>query len=297
MANSRHTARFASTWLVAGLVLAFPSYSLAAGEEQEQPRIRILLTFDDGPANPTIFGSPTERVLDILRDEGIAAAFFVLTTPDRFFLRRIPKAETTAGFAILKREIAEGHVVGVHWGGDYRSQWRRHPSRVWRSPYDSSGDGLPDRVTDAGCALESDLLQAIARIKQAANEVGVDFAPRYVRPPFWQYRGLFADARPTYAALGLKMVLADGRFRDTGYAIHPMSSSLLLLLAIDRALRRDETTIVLALHDSNHWTALKLPHVIRAIRSHMQRKGLIEGRHWCFPTNRDEVERILQERE
>ena len=54
----------------------------------------IYLTFDDGPQ----FGS-TEKILDVLRDEGVKATFFVTSNgPD----------------SLIKREFDEGHTVALH---------------------------------------------------------------------------------------------------------------------------------------------------------------------------------------
>lgn len=54
----------------------------------------IYLTFDDGPLSGT-----TDKILNILRDEGVKATFFVTSTgPD----------------SLIKREYDEGHVVALH---------------------------------------------------------------------------------------------------------------------------------------------------------------------------------------
>ncbi len=59
----------------------------------------IYLTFDDGP------GTGTEKILNVLRDEGVKATFFV----------------TRAGAdSLIKREFDEGHTVALHtWTHDY----------------------------------------------------------------------------------------------------------------------------------------------------------------------------------
>ncbi len=54
----------------------------------------IFLTFDDGPSNGT-----TEEILNILKDEGVKATFFVTNGgPDN----------------LIKREYDEGHAIGIH---------------------------------------------------------------------------------------------------------------------------------------------------------------------------------------
>ena len=57
----------------------------------------IYLTFDDGPSERT------DEILDILKQEGIKATFFVLHYKD-----------TAASHARMKRIVAEGHTLGFH---------------------------------------------------------------------------------------------------------------------------------------------------------------------------------------
>src|SRR5687767_8340793 len=57
----------------------------------------VALTFDDGPTP-----GPTERVLEILADAGVAAAFFVIGVN----CRRSP--------ALLRQIHDAGHLVGNH---------------------------------------------------------------------------------------------------------------------------------------------------------------------------------------
>jgi peptidoglycan/xylan/chitin deacetylase (PgdA/CDA1 family) len=70
----------------------------------------VALTFDDGPTEPY-----TSRILDILRDKGVKATFFVLGR----------RAESLP--AIVDREVAEGHEVGNH-GYDHSVLPLRGPS-------------------------------------------------------------------------------------------------------------------------------------------------------------------------
>ena len=70
----------------------------------------IFLTFDDGPTDST-----TPKVLDILRDLGVKATFFVIG-------RQIRGREE-----ILRRTAVEGHAIGIHtythdYGTIYRSR-------------------------------------------------------------------------------------------------------------------------------------------------------------------------------
>lgn len=64
---------------------------------ENSPDKIIYLTFDDGPSDRV-----TPKILDILKEEGVKATFFIIGK----------NAETRKN--LIKREIAEGHTVGVH---------------------------------------------------------------------------------------------------------------------------------------------------------------------------------------
>ena len=83
---------------------------ISRGPVEEPPR--VALTFDDGPS-----AGPTDAILDILRDEGVPAAFFVIG-------RNVAAAPD-----LLKRMHAEGHLIGnhtydhAHWGAFFGSDY------------------------------------------------------------------------------------------------------------------------------------------------------------------------------
>ncbi|KAK0668174.1 carbohydrate esterase [Cercophora samala] len=87
----------------------------------------IALTFDDGPS------AQTGPLLDLLRDEGVKATFFVNGE------HREPKAydaRTGAWPGILRRVIAEGHQLASHtWGHlenlDRESSESRNQQMMW----------------------------------------------------------------------------------------------------------------------------------------------------------------------
>ena len=56
----------------------------------------VYLTFDDGPSS-----NITPKILDILKQKNVKATFFILNYG-------------SDGEALVKREIAEGHTVGIH---------------------------------------------------------------------------------------------------------------------------------------------------------------------------------------
>lgn len=57
----------------------------------------VYLTFDDGPHPPE-----TERVLDVLRERGARATFFLIGS------------KVSGNEAVLRRMLAEGHALGLH---------------------------------------------------------------------------------------------------------------------------------------------------------------------------------------
>jgi peptidoglycan/xylan/chitin deacetylase (PgdA/CDA1 family) len=63
----------------------------------------IVLTFDDGPDR-----TYTPRVLDILRDEGVKASFFINTDNQTMV------ASDGAAQGLLRRIVAEGHELATH---------------------------------------------------------------------------------------------------------------------------------------------------------------------------------------
>ena len=142
---------------------------------------RFLLTFDDGPSTREPY-NPTRAILDALArnpvQPGIKAVFFVQT--------RDPRAGgSAAGRALMRREHAEGHVLGVHSG---------------------SPRGHIDHCLMPDAELERTLANAKRDIAAVAGR-----PPDLVRPPFWDY-----DARTlaAYRRLGLRMLLTDVSAND-----------------------------------------------------------------------------------
>jgi peptidoglycan-N-acetylglucosamine deacetylase len=76
-----------------------------------QPRL-VALTFDDGPTS-----RDTPLILDVLREEGVRATFFVIGR----HATRLPD--------IVAREAAEGHEIGNH-GFDHRVLPLRSPTFI-----------------------------------------------------------------------------------------------------------------------------------------------------------------------
>jgi peptidoglycan/xylan/chitin deacetylase (PgdA/CDA1 family) len=268
-------------------------------------KVRVALTFDDGPSVEP-FGflgrnsrgeirTPTEAVLDTLAEEGIAAAFFVLTSRDKFLFKGHPKAETPKGFALLRRTFRDGHVVAAHWGGDYQKQTRLHTSRIDLPAYDSDGDGEVDKVSEAGNALESDLIECVGTINRARRAEGIsDRAPEWIRPPLWAFKDGDVDTRPTYDRFGLKMLFTDAKLYDGGYSFSGFTLDSWMCSDVAKGLDRGYRDIILTMHDSNPNTARDLPDVLRQVRVFMSKRGLEEKKHWEFVSDTAELEEMFR---
>ena len=78
-----------------------PALQVASNSTQEEgaPPVekRVFLTFDDGPS-PT-----TEMVLDVLKEKGVPATFFVIAAENNE--KYLP---------LIQREVEEGHQVALH---------------------------------------------------------------------------------------------------------------------------------------------------------------------------------------
>lgn len=237
---------------------------------------RVLLTFDDGPAaghdpfdgNPE--GSPTLRVLNALdafrhgpdrSRQGVAAAFFVLTTPDRFFFSRYHKADVPDGQTLLRMTDKRGHLLAAHWGGEYGTQMKYHTRRVLDPPYDATGDGH----IDGRNALESDLTESIHTVQRHGNQ-----RMRFVRPPVWKYRdrknpAIEREVLDTYRRLDLTMVLTDAKYPDGGYDYYTRFRARKfanLRQTLQHAMQYGDGDIVITMHDSNNETARHIERIL-----------------------------------
>lgn len=140
-----------------------------------QAPVRFLLTFDDGPSASS-FWNPSATVLDSLKvnpvQPDIKAVFFVQT--------RAPRAgNSDIGRGIMRREHAEGHILGFHTATHWHTNHRSLDPQ----------------------ALEQSLSNGTADIAAITGA-----APTLLRPPFWNY-----DKR-TFAAYqqhGLHVLLTD----------------------------------------------------------------------------------------
>ncbi|PHH39426.1 MULTISPECIES: polysaccharide deacetylase family protein [Pseudomonas] len=200
---------------------------------KSQAPVRFLLTFDDGPSASS-FWNPSATVLDSLKvnpvQPDIKAVFFVQT--------RAPRAgNSDIGRGIMRREHAEGHILGfhtaTHWHTNHRSL---DPQELEQSLRNGTAD--------------------IAAITGAA--------PILLRPPFWNY-----DKR-TFAAYqqhGLHVLLTDLSANDGkiwGFNASPRRRANMLrqLSEVRERIALGEfptvdgvIPVVVTFHDLNRYTA------------------------------------------
>ena len=248
-------------------------------------KFRVTLTFDDGPGldknsvGCDITTSPTVRVLEGLDNfvhgsggckRGIKAAFFVLSTPDEFCKIVYPKADTAQGKVILQEISKRGHVLGVHDGGEYRTQFNSHDKRALQPAY--AVDGMP-----ADCfanALEADLYECVGTITAETGQI-----PEFVRPPLWRYMSksdprVGSLVRKAYARYGLKMILTDAKFPDGGYYMISIASFQKygkFRKNLRKAFLSGEDNLIISMHDSNRFTANAIGRVLKIIVAEFSR--------------------------
>lgn len=198
-----------------------------------QAPVRFLLTFDDGPSASS-FWNPSATVLDSLKvnpvQADIKAVFFVQT--------RAPRAgNSEIGRGIMRREHAEGHILGfhtaTHWHTNHRSL---DPQELEQSLTNGTAD--------------------IAAITGAA--------PVLLRPPFWNY-----DKRTfgAYQQHGLHVLLTDLSANDGkiwGFNASPRRRANMLrqLSEVRERIALGEfptvdgvIPVVVTFHDLNRYTA------------------------------------------
>ncbi|MBN4174303.1 hypothetical protein GSU75_01508 [Pseudomonas savastanoi pv. phaseolicola] len=87
---------------------------------RQQPPVRFLLSFDDGPSASTFY-NPSITVLDSLADNplqpNIKAVFFVQTGATG-------AGNSDQGRAIMHRQHAEGHLLGFHTATPHHTNHR-----------------------------------------------------------------------------------------------------------------------------------------------------------------------------
>ncbi len=100
MNNRNFTAICAALLMCAFLIVFYFSPKIARNTvafAETETKKTVYLTFDDGPSDRV-----TPKILDVLKEENVKATFFIVGV----------NAETRK--YLIKREIDDGHSVGVH---------------------------------------------------------------------------------------------------------------------------------------------------------------------------------------
>ncbi|MBF4560024.1 polysaccharide deacetylase family protein [Pseudomonas sp. p50] len=238
-----------------------------------QAPIRFLLTFDDGPSASS-FWNPSMTVLDSLASNpvqpNIKAVFFVQTRASR-------AGGSEIGHQVMRREQAEGHILGFHTA----------------TPGHSNHRSLDD------VELEQSLSNGTADIAAITGT-----PPTLVRPPFWNY-----DKR-TFAAYqrhGLQVLLTDLSANDGkiwGFNASPRRrANMLRQLSVVReriALGELPTVdgvipVVVTFHDLNRYTARHAREYLQILIDSANTTGLKLAQK-PFYDDKDELQRAAMAR-
>jgi len=240
--------------LLALCACAGPSIEQVRALPPNAPPARFLLTFDDGPSTWEPY-NPTRAILDALArnsvQPGIKAVFFLQT--------RDPRAGgSAAGRAMMRREHAEGQVLGVHSGSA-----RGHIDHCL----------MPD----------AELARTLADAKRDIAAI-TGRAPDLVRPPFWDY-----DARTlaVYRGLGLHMLLTDVSANDGVIYFWNVSLRRRAHIRDELATLRERIAagklpvvdgvipVVVAFHDTNTYTAHHMREYLHILTGEAADVGLV----------------------
>ena len=179
----------------------------------------VVLTFDDGP------GATTPRVLDALAHECVRADFFLVGR------------NSEAMPALVRRELAEGHMVGHH---SYS-----HPVQTLRRM--------------SASAAEADIERGFKADDLAAYGV----AGETPRVPFFRFPG-FADSPQVDAALEKRDIAIFGTdlWALDWLMMTPQAELSYLMRRLDGPKRG-----IILLHDTRASTAAMLPDLLRALKA------------------------------
>jgi peptidoglycan/xylan/chitin deacetylase (PgdA/CDA1 family) len=215
--------------------------------------VRFLLTFDDGPSlrQPD---NPTTQILDALASngvqQGIKAVFFVQT-------RSSSAGGSPHGQQLLRRMVAEGHVLGLHSGS----------ARGHKNHRGLSAAELDQSLTDGSADIEA----------------LCGHPPTLVRPPYWSFD---SRTQAAYRAHGLDMLLTDLSARDGkiwGWhiSLRRRSHFRTKLADVRESIAQDRVPvvdgavpIVVTFHDTNDFTATHIEEYFRILVEESARVGL-----------------------
>ena len=199
-------------------------------------RLKIVLTFDDGPSSGQQSSQNlTRNIMDTLDSRGIQGVFFIQShaldndTPFR--------GSSDVGRAIIRDMQADGHIIGVHTGAEENNahSWaNNHVNRL------------------AAGELYGDITRAQNLIEDETDDHG---GVEFIRPPFGEINSGVIDQ---YSDLALQYVgwNIDPENNSGGTAagiLANIESQMELYLADG-----DKTQIVVLLHDVQSVVAYNL---------------------------------------
>ena len=260
--------RLTLAFLLLGTLSSCRSLPPAAQEPAAQPRVRFLLTFDDGPSIRTNF-NPTLAIMNQLVTNdvqpGIRAIFFVQTGHPR-------GGGTPQGRAIMRVLHEHGQVLGIH---------------------SVSPKGHISHTSMATNELVSLLQGAKDLLRQITGEDTL-----FLRPPFGARN---PTTQRIYEDLGLDMLMSDIRARDG--IIYGYRASLSRRIHIRFSLRAikaklsasaaaaEPFPIVVQFHDVNPYTAHHMTEYLHILVEEARREGLALSSRPFYDT-RDEVRMV-----
>lgn len=216
------------------------------------PKIRFLLTFDDGPSS-AITDNSTAKIIKTLAvnnvQSDIKAIFFVQS-------RWNEAGGSVVGEALMQRLVKEGHLLGLHSGSE-----QGHISHL-------------DMTTDE---LTQSLIQGSEAI-QKLNQQTISL----LRPPYWEMNNRTLSI---YQRLGFSIVLTDVSAYDGGaviFQVSPEDSDRFFcnLLCVRQQLRQGHirtikgvAPIIVTFHDTNSYTAEHLESYLTSLIQAAQQAG------------------------
>ena len=222
------------------IIYSAQSYAVPANEVQQMlegkskdTQKQVFLTFDDGP-------SPnTEKILKILKDEGVHATFFVLGS----------SIKSEEGKKLLKEEIESGNAIANHsYSHDYRKLY----------PHNSVD--VPVFMNEINTT--NDEMRKI---------LGDDFNARVVRMPGgYMSRRYYKD--PSLPALNTAFnkehITSIDWDAETGDATGKKYTAAQILQNVEKQ-TKNETHVVLLMHDAaaKKQTVETLPEVIQYFKN------------------------------
>ncbi|KPC25662.1 Polysaccharide deacetylase [Pseudomonas syringae pv. cilantro] len=210
-----------------------PLTAKTAEQLRQQPPVRFLLTFDDGPSASTFY-NPTITVLDSLAHNpvqpNIKAVFFVQTGATG-------AGNSEQGRAIMQREHEEGHLLGFHTA----------------TPHHTNHRSLTDDELEQSLTQGCDILASITGSPTLL-----------LRPPFWNYdkRTFSAYQRHSLNVLLTDLSANDGKIWGYNFSLRRRSNMVSQLSQVRERIAAGALPVVdgvipvvVTFHDLNRYTA------------------------------------------